>query len=159
MSSQAERRLAELGLTLPPAPKPAGNYIGAKKAGNLVFTAGQGPGRVLPSGERHMPRGKVGRDLTLEQGYEAAKYCALNCLAQLKSVIGDLDKVESVVKVVGYINSADGFSQQPAVLNGFTDVLQRIFGPERGVPARAAIAVSVEGWIPVEVDMIAAVRD
>jgi enamine deaminase RidA (YjgF/YER057c/UK114 family) len=147
-----EKRLLELGIELPKPPKPVAAYIGAKKAGPFAYTAGQGPG----AGTK---RGKIGRDLTLEEGYEAAKRCAINCLAQLKAVIGDLDKVESVVRVMGYINSADGFTNQPAVLNGFTELLIKIFGDEIGRPTRAAIAVSVEGWIPVEADMIVKLKE
>ena len=149
---EVEKRLKDLGIELPEPPKPKGAYIGAKKAGVFVYTAGQGPGDDFK-------RGKIGRDLTLEEGYEAARRCAINCLAQLKAVIGDLDRVESVVRVTGYINSADGFTQQPAVLNGFTDLLIKIFGDEAGRPTRAAIAVSVEGWIPVEADMIVKLRE
>ncbi|MHA1710697.1 MAG: RidA family protein, partial [Candidatus Freyarchaeota archaeon] len=144
---EVEKRLKELGIELPKPPKPVGVYIGAKKAGAFVYVSGQGPGAEFK-------RGKIGKDLTLEEGYEAAKRCAINCLAQLKAVIGDLDKVASIVRVTGYINSADGFTQQPAVLNGFTELLVKVFGDEVGRPTRAAIAVSVEGWLPVEADMI-----
>ncbi|MEM2094684.1 MAG: RidA family protein [Candidatus Bathyarchaeia archaeon] len=159
MTSQVENELAKLGLKLPVPLKPAGNYVGAKRVGNIVFVSGQGPSIELPTGERYSIKGKVGRDLTVEEGYEAARLCALNCLAQLKALIGDLDKVESVLKVTGFVNSADGFNKQPAVMNGFTDLLAKIFGPERGVPARIALPVSLEGWIAVEADMIVAVKD
>lgn len=156
--SQVEARLAQLGLQLRPPLPPAGKYVGAKAANGVVYVCGQGPMTIHPDGERHVPRGKVGREFTLEEGYEAARLCALNCLAQLKAVIGDLDRVESVLKVVGYINSADGFELQAKVLNGCTELLAAIFGEEAGVPARSAIAVSVEGWIPCETDMIVKLR-
>jgi len=149
---KVEKRLKDLGIELPEPPKPAGAYIGAKKAGTFVYTAGQGPGADFK-------RGKIGKDLTLEEGYEAAKRCAINCLAQLKTAIGDLDEVENVVRVTGYINSADGFTQQPAVLNGFTELLIKVFGDEVGRPTRGAIAVSVEGWIPVEADTIVKLKE
>ena len=149
---KVEEKLKSLGLELPEPPKPVGAYIGAKEAGGFVFVAGQGPGPGFKMG-------KIGKDLTLEEGYEAAKRTALNCLAQLKALIGDLDRVEKVMQVIGFINSADGFLQQPAVLNGFTELLIKIFGDEVGRPTRAAIAVSVEGWLPVEAYMIVKLKD
>jgi len=149
---KVEEKLKSLGLELPEPPKPAGAYIGAKEAGGFVFVAGQGPGPGFKMG-------KIGKDLTLEEGYEAAKRTALNCLAQLKALIGDLDRVEKIMQVIGFINSADGFRQQPAVLNGFTELLIKIFGDEVGRPTRAAIAVSVEGWLPVEAYMIVKLKD
>mgnify|MGYP000179705462 CR=1 FL=1 len=149
---KVEEKLKSLGLELPEPPKPVGAYIGAKEAGGFVFVAGQGPGPGFKMG-------KIGKDLTLEEGYEAAKRTALNCLAQLKALIGDLDRVEKIMQVIGFINSADGFRQQPAVLNGFTELLIKIFGDEVGRPTRAAIAVSVEGWLPVEAYMIVKLKD
>jgi len=106
---EVEKRLKELGIELQTPPKAVGTYTGAKKAGAFVYTAGQLPGADFK-------RGKIGKDLSLEEGYEAARRCAINCLAQLKSVVGNLDQVESVVRVTGYINSAEGFAQQPAIL-------------------------------------------
>ncbi|MEM2876299.1 MAG: RidA family protein [Candidatus Bathyarchaeia archaeon] len=149
---KVENKLKELGIDLPEPPKPAGAYVGAKEAGGFVFVAGQGPGPGFKMG-------KVGKDLTLEEGYEAAKRAAINSLAQLKAVIGDLDRVEKVVQVVGYVNSDDGFLKQPAVMNGFTELLIKVFGEEVGRPARAAIAVSVEGWLPVEAYMTVKLKD
>ena len=143
---EVERRIKEMGIELPEASKPVGVYVGAKRAGAFVYTAGQGPGAGFK-------KGKIGRDLTLEEGYEAAKRSAIRCLAQLKAVIGDLDKVESVVRVMGYINSADGFSQQPAVLNGFTELLVKVFGDEVGRPSRAAIAVAIRPLANVATSM------
>ena len=142
-----EEKLEKLGLKLPPAPAPVGVYVGAKQAGNIVFSAGQGPFRTTR-------RGLVGKDLTLEEGYQAARETCLNCLAQLITVVGDLDRIEQVLQVVGFINSAEDFMQQPAVLNGFTDLLVELFGPERGKPARAALPVHLPGWIAVEAWMV-----
>lgn len=142
-----EAKLEKLGLKLPPAPAPVGVYLGAKQAGNIVFSAGQGPFRTTR-------RGLVGKDLSLEEGYQAAREVCLNCLAQLKKQLGSLDRIKQVLQVVGFINSAEGFMQQPAVLNGFTDLLVGLFGPERGKPARAAFPVHHPGWIAVEAWML-----
>ena len=152
MKLRVEEKLKEMGITLPEPPKPAGAYIGAKVAGDFAFVAGQGPGRGFKMG-------KIGQELTIEEGYEAAKKSAINCLAQLKAVIGNLERVESIVQVIGYVNSADGFVQQPAVMNGFTELLINVFGEVVGRPTRAAIAVSVEGWLPVEAYMTVKLKD
>ena len=149
---RVEENLSNIGLELPPAPAPVGVYVGAKQAGNLVFSAGQGPFRTTR-------RGLVGKDLTLEEGYRAARETCLNCLSQLKTVIGDLDRIKQVIQVVGFINSAEGFMQQPAVLNGFTDLLVELFGPERGKPARAALPVNHPGWIAVEAWMVVELKE
>lgn len=151
--SLIEDKLKKLGLTLPPPPDPAGVYLGAKKARSLVFSAGQGPFRSTK-------RGMVGEGhLTVDEGYQAARETCLNCLAQLKKAIGDLDKINQVVHVVGFVNSAEGFYEQPKVLNGFTDLLVELFGPEKGKPARAAIPVHHPGWITVEAWMVVELKD
>jgi enamine deaminase RidA (YjgF/YER057c/UK114 family) len=142
-----EEKLETLGLKLPPTPAPAGIYVGAKQAGNLVFSAGQGPFTTTK-------RGVVGKDLTVDEGYQAARESCLRCLSQLKSVIGDLDRIKQVVQVIGFINSAEGFMQQPSVLNGFTELLVQLFGPEAGKPARTALPVNHPGWIAVEAWMV-----
>jgi enamine deaminase RidA (YjgF/YER057c/UK114 family) len=147
-----EEKLEELGLKLPPAPAPAGNYIGSKWVGNIAFSAGQGPFRTTK-------RGLVGRDLTLEEGYRAAREACLNCLAQLKKFLGSLDRIEQVLQVVGFINSAEGFMKQPAVLNGFTDLLVELFGDPGGKPARAALPVHHPGWIAVEAWMVVELKE
>ena len=142
-----EERLQKLGLKLPSPRPPAGVYAGAKQVGNIIYSAGQPPFQTSK-------RGLVGKDLTIEEGYQAARECCLNCLAQIKSIIGGLERIEQVVQVIGYINSAEGFMQQPAVLNGFTELLVELFGPERGKPARAALPICHRGWIAVEAWMI-----
>jgi len=147
-----EEKLEQLGLKLPPAPAPVANYVGAMQAGNIVFSAGQGPFGTTK-------RGLVGKDLTLEEGYQAARETCLNCLAQLKAVIGDLDRIKGVLRVIGFVNSAEGFLQQPAVLNGFTDLLVEIFGPERGRPTRAALPAHHPGWIAVEAWMVVELKE
>jgi enamine deaminase RidA (YjgF/YER057c/UK114 family) len=149
-----EQELEKLGFVLP-TPKPLAAYIPAVRVGNLVYTAGQGPnvdGKTLFVG-------KLGRDLTEEQGYKAAQSCVVNCLSCVKSVIGDLDKVERVVKLLGFVASVDGFSRQPWVMNGASDLLVKLFG-ERGQHARSAIGTNqLPQDIPVEVEMIVQVRD
>lgn len=147
-----EKKLEKMGLKLPPAPAPKGNYIGAKWAGNIAFSCGQGPFETTK-------RGLVGKDLTLEEGYQAAREVGLNCLAQLKTQLGSLDKIKQVLQVVGFINSAEGFMKQPAVLNGFTDLLVELWGNPGGKPARAALPVHHPGWIAVESWMVVELKE
>jgi enamine deaminase RidA (YjgF/YER057c/UK114 family) len=146
-----EEKIRKMGLELPLAPEPIGNYIGAKLAGNIAFSCGQGP-------FSNTKRGLVGKDLTLEEGYQAARETCLNCLAQLKKHLGSLNRIVQVLQVVGFINSAEGFMEQPSVLNGFTDLLVEIFGDPEGKPARAALPVSHPGWIPVEAWMVVEIK-
>lgn len=154
-----EQKLTEMGLKLPGVRKPAGNYVGAVRAGNLVFVSGHGPGVEKPGGELEMVRGKVGRDLTLEQGYEAAKLVALHLLRALKEVIGDLDKVVRVVKLLGMVNTADGFKDQPKVINGASDLYVALWG-EAGRHARSAVGLyELPFGIAVEIEAIFEVRD
>ena len=146
----ANQRISELGIVLPQVATPAGAYVPAVVSGNLVFTAGQIP---LVDGKL-AATGKVGRDLTAEQAKDIARICALNAVAAVKSVIGDLDRVKKVVKVVGFVSSDPSFSQQPAVVNGASEVLEQIFG-EKGIHARSAVGVAVLPLdAPVEVELI-----
>jgi enamine deaminase RidA (YjgF/YER057c/UK114 family) len=147
-----EEKIEKMGLKLPPAPAPKGNYIGAKWAGNIAFSCGQGPFETTKLG-------LVGKDLTLEEGYRAAREVGLNCLAQLKKRLGSLDRIEQVLQVVGFINSAEGFMKQPAVLNGFTDLLVELWGDPEGKPARAALPVHHPGWIAVEAWMVVELKE
>ncbi|MFP3952198.1 MAG: RidA family protein [Candidatus Bathyarchaeia archaeon] len=142
-----EDRLSELEIKLPKAPEPKGNYIGAKWTDKIAFSCGQGP---FPTTKR----GMIGRDLTVEEGYNAAREAGLNCLAQLDKHLGNLDKIKQVLQVVGFINSDEGFMDQPKVLNGFTDLLVEIWGSPEGQPARAALPVHHPGWIAVEAWMV-----
>jgi len=142
-----EERMKKLGIKLPEAPAPKGNYIGAKWAGNIAFSCGQGPFATTK-------RGMVGKDLTIEEGYQGARETAMNCLAQLKKQLGSLNRVKQVLQVIGFINSAEGFMDQPKVLNGFTDLLIEIWGEYEGRPARAALPVHHPGWICVEAWMV-----
>jgi len=150
----AEERLAQRGLTLPPPPRPVANYVPAVQVGNLLFLAGHVPRRSDGS----LMTGKVGRDLTPEQGYEGARLTALNLLATLKATLGSLDRVERVVQVRVMVNADPDFGQHPKVADGCTDLLVEVFG-EAGRPARAAVGVgSLPGGACVEIEMVVAVR-
>lgn len=147
---KVKERLRELGIELPPVQKPIASYVPAVKAGEFVFSSGQGP---LVSG-RPIHTGRLGKELTLDQGYEAARTCAMNCLAAIDAEAGSLDHIERVVKVLGFVSSSEGFTEQSRVLNGASDLLVEIFG-ERGKHARSAVGVNVLPLnIPVEVEMI-----
>ena len=148
--SKVEQRLSELGLTLPEVATPAGSYLPAMISGNLVFTAGQIPvieGKLIATG-------KLGAEITVEYGAEIAQRCALNALAAVKSVIGDLDRVKQVVKIVGFVASVPEFTAQPSVINGASEFLQQVFG-DAGKHARSAVGVSVLPLdAPVEIELI-----
>ncbi len=145
-----EKRLRELGVELPEPPPPVGNYIGAVTVGNLVFLSGHGPRSA--SGE--YSSGKVGGELTPEQGQEEARQVGLNMLATLRAEIGDLDRVRRVVKVLGMVNAAPDFRNHPKVIDGFSDLMVEVFG-EKGRGARSAVGMgSLPFQIPVEVEMI-----
>jgi enamine deaminase RidA (YjgF/YER057c/UK114 family) len=150
-----EARLKELGIDLPPAPNPVANYVNGVRTGNLIFLAGKGPKRSDGS----EITGKLGDDITIEQGYEAARLTAINQMAVLKEMLGDLGKVKRVVKVLGMVNSDPDFVEQPAVINGFSDLIVDVFG-ERGRHARAAVGMaSLPRGQAVEIEMIVEVED
>lgn len=145
-----EQKIAELGLSLPDVAPPAGSYVPAVVNGNLVFTSGQLP---LVDGKL-MAEGHVGAEVSAEDANSMAARCVLNALAAIKSVIGNLDRVEQVIKVVGFVSSSPDFTAQPAVINGASDLLGQIFG-EAGVHARSAVGVAVLPLnAPVEVELI-----
>ena len=147
----AEARIKELGLSLPQPPKPGGNYIPGVRVGNLLYLSGHGPSRVdgVPAA-----RGKVGRDLSVEEAYKVAREVGINLLGTARSLLGSLDKVKRVVKVLGMVNSAEGFGDQPKVINGFSDLMVEVFG-ENGRHARSAVGmVELPSSIPVEIEMI-----
>lgn len=147
-------RLNNLGIDIPEAPEPVAEYIPAKKSGNLVFCSGQGP---IKDGE-YIHVGKVGKDVNLDEGYESARMCALNCLAAIKTVVETLDDIDEIVKVRGFVNSSPDFFEQPKVVNGASEVLVEIFG-ERGRHARAALGTSnLPDNIPVELEMVVKVK-
>jgi enamine deaminase RidA (YjgF/YER057c/UK114 family) len=145
-----EEKIKQLGVTIPEPVKPLAAYIPALQFGNLVMTSGQVP---MSAGSIKY-QGKVGKDLTEEQGREAAKLCALNCLSAIKSVIGSLDKINRVLKLTVFVSSAEGFTAQPKVANGASEFIVEIFG-EAGKHVRSAVGV---GELPlnsaVEIEMI-----
>jgi enamine deaminase RidA (YjgF/YER057c/UK114 family) len=146
-----EGKLAELGLELPvKMPEPAGNYVGAVSVGNLVFVSGHGPYR---DGELDYV-GKVPSQVPFEDAVKAARLVMLNCLADLKTEIGSLDRIKRIVKLLGMVNSDPGFDQQPKVINGASDLLTTIFG-EKGRHARSAVGMgALPSQISVEIEMI-----
>lgn len=150
----AEARLAELGIELPSPPRPVANYVPAVQVGDLLFLSGHGP--LLPDGTR--VNGKVGRDLDVAQAKEAARLTGLGLLATLRTELGSLDRVAGIVKVLGLVSSADGFGDQPAVLNGCSDLLVEVLG-ERGKHARSAVGVAeLPAGMCIEIELIARVE-
>lgn len=147
---EAEARLHALGLELPEPFRPLANYLPAVRSGDLVFVSGHGPN--LPDGT--FITGKLGRDLSVEQGYAAARVTMLNCLAALKAEIGDLDRIRRFVKLLGMVNCTEDFGDQPAVINGASDLLAEVFG-ERGRHARSAVGMqALPRGIAVEIELI-----
>jgi enamine deaminase RidA (YjgF/YER057c/UK114 family) len=148
--SKIDERLKELGIILPEAPKPAAVYIPAQQTGNLVFISGQD----CRINGKLMYEGKLGKDLTIEQGQQAARQVAINILSVLKGHVGDLDKVVKVVKLLGFVNSADGFIEQPYVINGASELLEQVFR-EKGRHSRSAISANELPFnTPVEIEAI-----
>lgn len=154
--TDVEARLQELGIELPTPPTPVANYVPSVRSGNLVFLAGHGP--LKPEGG--YVTGKVGQDLTLEEGYAAARLTAIALLASLKAEIGDLNKVTRIVKVTGMVNTTPEFTEHPQVINGFSDLMVEVFGEQRGKHARAAVGMtSLPIDIAVEIEMVVEVAD
>ena len=154
-TTDVEARLAELGITLPNPPAPVANYVRAVRSGNLVFLAGHGPLRE----EGGYITGKVGVDLTLDEGYEAARRTGIALLASLKAEIGDLNKVKRIVRAFGMVNTTPDFTQHPQVINGCSDLMVALFGEERGKHARAAVGMtSLPIDIAVEIEMVVEVE-
>jgi len=146
----AEQKLKEMGISLPESPKPLANYVRAVQAGNLLFVSGHGP---YPDGKT-LTLGKLGKELTVEEGYQTARNVALNCLASVKASLGSLDKVKRVVKLLGMVNCTEDFKDQPKVINGASDLLVEVFG-EAGRHARSAVGMqALPNQIPVEIEMI-----
>jgi len=154
-AQDAEAKLKEKAIALPEPQKPVANYVNVVRVGNLLFLAGKGP--TKPDGSNIT--GKVGKDLTIEQGYEAARLTAINHLAVLKAELGSLNKVKRIVKVLGMVNCTEGFGDQPKVINGYSDLMVEIFG-EKGKHARSAVGMyALPLNIAVEVEVVVEVED
>lgn len=155
-----EARLKELGITLPRPPKAVANYLPGVKVGEILYVAGT-IGTIVDAQDNDvLPiKGKLGAELTVEQGYQSARLTAINHLAMMKAVIGDLDNVVRIVKLIGYVNAAPGFKKAPWVVNGASDLLVEIWGPERGKHARAALYQNeLTEDAPIEIEMTVQVR-
>jgi enamine deaminase RidA (YjgF/YER057c/UK114 family) len=147
-----EARLKALNITLPPDAAPAANFVNSVQAGKLLFLSGNTPGAAWAG------KGKLGKDLTVEQGRAAARDAGLIMLTKIRTALGSLDRVKRVVKVLGMVNSAEGFGDQPLVINGFSDLMVEVFG-EAGKHARSAVGMAgLPGNAPLEVEMIVEVE-
>ncbi len=150
-----EERLASLGLVLPEAPVPVANYVPYRRVGNLLYLSGQGPKRADGT---YRP-GRLGRDATIEEGYEDARLTGLNLLAVAKSAIGELNRIEAVVKLLGMVNAEPDFSDHPKVVNGCSDLLVEVLG-DAGRHARSAVGMgSLPNCMTVEIEAILLIRD
>ena len=146
----AEQKLKQMGIVLPESPKPLANYVRTVRTGNLLFVSGHGPyndGKTLLVG-------KLGKEVTIEEGYKTARNVAVNCLASIRENLGSLDKVKRVVKLLGMVNCTEDFREQPKVMNGASDLLVEVFG-EGGRHARSAVGMqALPNQIPVEIELI-----
>ncbi|MGE5108465.1 MAG: RidA family protein [Sphingobacteriales bacterium] len=153
--STPEEKLKEMGIELPQPSNPVANYVKYVRTGNLIFLSGHGPTKADGSNIS----GKVGKDLTLEQGYEAAKVTGICLLATLKEAVGDLKKVKRIVKALGMVNCTESFTDQPKVINGFSDLMVAVFG-DKGKHARSAVGMyALPSNIAVEIEMIVEVQE
>jgi enamine deaminase RidA (YjgF/YER057c/UK114 family) len=150
-----EQNLKTLGITLPKQSSPIANYVNYVRTGNLIYFSGTGPSLE----DQGYIKGKLGKDLTIEQGQEAARITGINLIAKLKNAIGDLSKVKRIVKVLGMVNSTESFTDQPKVINGFSDLMVAVFG-EKGRHARSAVGMAALPMnMAVEVEMIVEVEE
>ena len=151
MLSNPEKRIQELHLTLPPAPKPIAVYKTAVKAGHLLFVSGHGPLKA----DKTMITGRVGQGMTLEEGKDAARQVGLAILATVRDTLGSLDKVKRLVKTLGWVNCTAEFTDQPKVINGFSELMKDVFGEDAGVGGRSAVSAhTLPGGIAVEIECI-----
>ena len=154
--SKVESKLEELGISLPDSPAPVANYVPVVRTGNLIYLSGVGP-TAKPDGSAYI--GKIDSQLTIEEGYDAARLTAVNMIARLKGYLGDLDRVVQIVKVLSMVNADLDFTEPPAVTNGCSDLLVEVFG-ESGRHARSAVGVAtLPGGIPIEIEMIVEISD
>jgi len=150
-----EERVRALGLALPPPPRPVGNYVAGVLAGELLFMSGVGPRRADGSAIT----GRLGDTMSIAQGYDAARFVGLNMLANIRAVLGSLDRVERVVKTLGMVNCTPEFDAMPKVINGFSDLFVELLGEDCGRGARSAVGMAaLPGGIAVEVEMVLRVR-
>jgi enamine deaminase RidA (YjgF/YER057c/UK114 family) len=156
-SDTPEARLAALGLSLPILSAPRGAYVRARREGSLLFVAGHGP---APDADGRRPTGKVGAALSLDEGYDAARRAGLGILATLTAELGQLSRVTAIVKVLGFVNVAPGFTATPPVIDGCSDLFVAVFGDAIGRHARSAVGVAMLPYdLPVECEAVVAVRD
>jgi len=155
VAQDAETRLKEKGIVLIPPSSPVANYVNAVRTGNLLYLAGKGPLKT----DNTYVTGKVGKDLTIEQGYEASRITAINHLAVLKSELGSLNKIKRIVKVLGMVNCTEDFKDQPKVINGYSDLMVEIFG-DKGKHARSAVGMySLPFNMAVEIEVIVEIEE
>ncbi len=155
ISQTPEQKLQSLGIVLPAPTNPVANYVKFVRTGNLIFLSGHGPANA----EGKYTTGKLGKELSIEEGYNAAKLTGINLLSTLKAAVGDLSKVKRIVKVLGMVNSTEQFSDQPKVINGFSDLMVAIFG-DKGKHARSAVGMaSLPMNMAVEIEMIVEVEN
>ena len=155
IAQDAETKLNEKGIVLTPPSSPVANYVNAVRVGNLLFLAGKGPTKA----DNSYITGKLGRDLTIEQGYEAARLTAISHLAVLKGELGSLNKVKRIVKVLGMVNCTEDFKDQPKVINGYSDLMVEIFGA-KGKHARSAVGMYALPFnMAVEVEVVVEVEE
>ena len=152
MAASAEGRIKEMQITLPTPPKPIAKYKPAVQVGNTLYVSGHGPAKIAPDSP---VAGKLGKDLTLEQGKECARLVGLNILATVRNTLGSLDKVKRLVKTLGMVNATPEYADHPQVINGFSELMAQVFGDDAGVGARSAVGMgSLPGNIPVEIECI-----
>jgi enamine deaminase RidA (YjgF/YER057c/UK114 family) len=150
MEKTPTQRIAELNLELPPAPKPAGVYKPVLVVGNMLYVSGQGP----MQSDGSLMIGRLGDDLTTEQGKRAARQVGLTMLSTIETHFGSLDKIKRIVKTLGMVNCTPDFGEHPAVINGFSELMGDVFGPDSGIGARSAVGMMLPGNIPVEIEAI-----
>jgi enamine deaminase RidA (YjgF/YER057c/UK114 family) len=148
MRQDPDSRIAELGLTLPPAPRPVGVYKPVLVVGNFLYISGQGP----INNDGSLMKGKLGSDLDTDEGKLAARQVGLTMLSTIKTHFGDLKKIKRIVKVIGMVNCTPNFELQPAVINGFSELMAAVFGNEDGIGVRSAVGMTLPANIPVEVE-------
>ena len=152
MASKAEARIQELKLSLPPTPRPMAKYKPAVQVGNMLYVSGHGPAKLAPDSP---VTGRLGADLTVEQGKEAARLVGLAILNTVRNTLGSLDRVKRLVKTLAMVNATPEFTEQPQVINGFSELMAQVFGDDAGVGARSAVGMgSLPGNISVEIECI-----